>query len=154
LLTEDRFGITNTMVWTEDDRFLTADTMKNEIYSYRWERSRLDDRRLHFGGFARGLPDGSCIDEEGYLWNCRVAGGSSIIRIAPDGRLDRILDLPCSWPTSCAFGGENLDILFVTSARFTMSAAHLEANPHEGGLFAVRPGMRGLRSNRFASHLD
>ena len=151
LLSEDRLGITNTMTWTADGRFITADTMKNQLYSYRLDRaaSHLDDRRLLFGGFARGLPDGSCMDADGYLWNCRVVGGSCVVRIAPGGALDRLVELPCSWPTSCAFGGENLDTLFVTSARFTMGAAHLQANPREGGLFATRPGERGVRTNRF-----
>jgi sugar lactone lactonase YvrE len=151
MLCDDRFGITNTCVWLAGGRFVTADTMRNELYSYRWnaERQRLDDRRIFFAAFPRGYPDGSCIDAEGYVWNCRVAGGSAVIRIAPDGSLDRVVDLPCSWPTSCAFGGEGLDTLFVTSARFTMSAAHVAANPWEGALFAVKPGVRGVEGNRF-----
>ena len=111
LLSDDHFGITNTMAWTADGRFITADTLKNQLYSYRWnsDQERLDDRRPFFGDFARGAPDGSCMDADGYIWNCRVAGGSCVVRIAPDGTLDRIVELPCSWPTSCAFGGENLD---------------------------------------------
>jgi len=150
-LSDDRFGITNTMLWSADGRFITADTLKNELYSYRWDRlrSRLDDRRPFFERFARGLPDGSCMDADGYVWNCRVVGGSCLVRIAPDGSLDRVAELPCSWPTSCAFGGEDLDTLFVTSARFTMSAQHLAAYPVEGGLFALRPGVRGTPANRF-----
>lgn len=150
-LSDDRFGITNTMVWTQDGRFITADTMKNELYSYAWDRaaSRLEHRRRFFGGFERGLPDGSCMDAEGYIWNCRVVGGSCLARIEPGGQLDRTIELPCSWPTSCAFGGADLDTLFVTSARFTMTAEHLDAHPHEGGLFALRPGERGQSSNRF-----
>ncbi|KAA3450799.1 gluconolactonase [Mesorhizobium sp. SARCC-RB16n] len=150
-LSEDRFGITNTMVWATDGRFITADTTKNTLYSYAWDKSapRLGKPRPFFPDFGRGLPDGSCLDAEGYIWNCRVVGGSCLARIAPDGSLDRIAELPCSWPTSCAFGGENLDTLFVTSARFTMSADHLEANPQEGGLFALRPGVQGAPANRF-----
>ncbi|SDA92001.1 SMP-30/gluconolactonase/LRE family protein [Mesorhizobium qingshengii] len=150
-LSTDRFGITNTMVWTADDIFVTADTTKNQIFRYRWDRvqSRITDRRPFFSGFPRGLPDGSCMDAEGYVWNCRVAGGGCLVRISPDGVLDKVVELPCSWPTSCAFGGENLDTLFVTSARFTMTVGHLQANPHEGGLFAVRTGARGTPTNRF-----
>ncbi|MBA1145233.1 SMP-30/gluconolactonase/LRE family protein [Mesorhizobium neociceri] len=149
-LSDDRFGITNTMVWTQGGRFVTADTMKNAIYSYAWDGgSGLADRRLLFGGFERGLPDGSCMDAEGYIWNCRVGGGSCVARIDPGGQLDRIVELPCSWPTSCAFGGADLDTLFVTSARFTMTAEHLDSHPHEGGLFALQPGERGQSSNRF-----
>ncbi|ESX96153.1 MULTISPECIES: SMP-30/gluconolactonase/LRE family protein [unclassified Mesorhizobium] len=150
-LSDDRFGITNTMAWTPDGRFITADTMKNELYSYAWDRTawRLEHRRRFFGAFERGLPDGSCMDAEGYIWNCRVVGGSCLARIAQDGLLDRIVELPCSWPTSCAFGGAKLDTLFVTSARFTMTAEHLDAHPNEGGVFALRPGERGRPSNRF-----
>ncbi len=150
-LSEDRFGITNTMVWLPDGRFITADTTKNALYSYDLDTKagRLGEAHPFFSGFERGLPDGSCLDAEGHVWNCRVVGGSCLARIAPDGRLDRIVELPCSWPTSCAFGGPDLDTLFVTSARFTMSAEHLAANPHEGGLFALRPGVRGVPGNRF-----
>jgi sugar lactone lactonase YvrE len=147
----DRFGITNTFVWLNGDRFVTADTMKNALYLYRWDqaRSRIEGRRDFFPGFERGLPDGSCIDAEGFVWNCRVVGGSCVARIAPDGSLDCVVELPCSWPTSCAFGGDALDTLYVTSARFTMSAGHLAANPQEGGLFAVKPGVQGIPTNRF-----
>ena len=73
-------------------------------------------------------------------------------RTLSDGSFDRVIGLPCSWPTSCAFGGEDFGTLFVTSARFTMSAEHLTANPQEGGLFAVRPGVRGAIEPRFLSH--
>ena len=103
-LSADRFGITNTMVWAADDTFVTADTTKNQIFRYRWDRvrSRITDRRLFFSGFPRGLPDGSCMDAEGYVWNCRVAGGGCLVRISPDGVLDKVVELPCNWPTSCA----------------------------------------------------
>ncbi|MET3590696.1 MULTISPECIES: SMP-30/gluconolactonase/LRE family protein [Mesorhizobium] len=150
-LSEDRFGITNTMAWTADGRFVTADTTKNALYSYSWDKKagRLGEPRPFFTGFERGLPDGSCMDAQGHVWNCRVVGGSCLVRISPDGRLERIVELPCSWPTSCAFGGPGLDTLFVTSARFTMSAEHLAASLFEGGLFALRPGVRGIAGNRF-----
>jgi sugar lactone lactonase YvrE len=139
------------MAWTDDDRFLVADTLANTIYVYDHDRAtcRLTGRRTFAAGFSRGYPDGSCLDAEGYLWNCRVAGGSCIARFAPDGRLDRVIDLPCSWPTSCAFGGEGLATLYVTSARFTMDEAHLAAAPQEGGLFAVDAGVHGRPCNRF-----
>ncbi|MDW4499362.1 SMP-30/gluconolactonase/LRE family protein [Sulfitobacter sp. D35] len=148
---DDRFGITNTMVWTDDGRFITADTLQNTLYSYAIDAKTgmLSDRRTIVSGFERGLPDGSCLDAEGFIWNCRVVGGHCVARFAPDGRLDRIVELPCSWPTSCAFGGAGLSTLYVTSARFTMDADHLAAHPEEGGLFALTPGVRGLPCHRF-----
>jgi sugar lactone lactonase YvrE len=60
-----------------------------------------------------------------------------------------VVDVPCLWPTSCAFGGPDLATLFVTSARFTLSRDHLAAHPHEGGLFALDVGVRGLAPYRF-----
>lgn len=150
-LTEDLYGITNTMAWTNDGRFLTADTTANQIYAYPYDRvTRTLGQRALFGApFERGLPDGSCLDVEGYLWNCRVGGGACLVRYAPDGHLDQVVDLPCSWPTSCTFGGDRLDQLFVTSARFTMTPEHLQHHPQEGNLWAVEVGVAGRPCHRF-----
>ncbi|KSV95082.1 SMP-30/gluconolactonase/LRE family protein [Sinorhizobium sp. GL28] len=151
-VSEDRFGITNTLIWTDNGRLITADTEDNVIYSYALDANSwaLHDRRSILSGFDRGLPDGSCMDAEGFIWNCRVAGGGCVVRFAQDGKIDRVVDLPCSWPTSCAFGGPGFDTLFVTSARFTMSDEHLGLNPQEGAVFAVRTGICGLPANRFS----
>jgi len=151
-LSEDRFGITNTLVFT-GGRLITADTLRNELYSYRIEprSGQLDDKRTILAGFERGAPDGSCLDAEGFVWTCRVAGGACLIRYAPDGTLDRVVEVPCSWPTSCTFGGPGLATLYVTSARFTMSPAQLVAAPHEGGLFALDVGVRGRPAYRFGA---
>lgn len=150
-LTPDQFGITNTFVWTNDSHVITADTLENKVYRYRYDtkNQHLLDRQILLSGFNRGLPDGSTLDSEGFIWNCRVVGGGCVIRFDTDGQIDRILELPCTWPTSCAFGGQNLDTLYVTSARFTMEADYLEAHPHEGGLFAIKPGVTGLLPHRF-----
>ena len=148
---EDVFGITNTLVWTEDGGLITADTLKNTIFKYAIdpETSRLSDRTEFHAEFSRGLPDGSTSDSDGFLWNCRVVGGQCLLRLNREGEIDDVAELPCSWPTSCAFGGQNLDTLFVTSARFTMDRDHLAANPQEGGLFALKPDARGMPSHRF-----
>jgi len=153
-LSDDVFGITNTMVWPAPGLFVTADTIDNTLYRYSVSPDglKLTERGVFSGPFARGLPDGSCIDSEGGIWTCRVVGGQCVTRTLADGSIDRVIELPCSWPTSCAFGGEDFGTLFVTSARFTMSAEHLTANPQEGGLFAVRPGVRGAIEPRFLSH--
>lgn len=150
-LTLDRFSITNTLVWTEAGDLITADTLKNELYRYCYDplTQQLYNKRNILVGFDRGLPDGSTMDAEGYIWNCRVVGGGCVVRFDPEGRVDRVVDLPCSWPTSCTFGGPDLKTLYVTSARFTMTDNHLLAHPFEGGLFAIKPGVVGLRANLF-----
>lgn len=148
---DDKFGITNTFVWTEGGRLIVADTLKNGIYSYHLDSSSncLKDRRTIISGFERGLPDGSTTNSSGNIWNCRVLGGSCLLLFAPDGKILQVHDLPCLWPTSCVFGGQNLDTLYVTSARFTMSHEHLEENPQEGGLFAFKPEVGGQPGYRF-----
>ena len=140
------------MVWLAN-RFVTADTIENVLYEYKYDasKSQLGDRHQLLAGYERGLPDGSCMDAEGFVWNCRVVGGACVVRINPAGEIDRILELPCSWPTSCCFGGPDLDQLFVTSARFTMDEKHFEAAPHEGGLFQASVGVQGLPTNRFGA---
>lgn len=149
-LSDDRFGITNTMVWL-DGRFVTADTTKNALYIYEHDKNdqRLHQRQPLLLDYPRGLPDGSCIDSEGYVWNCRVVGGGCLVRLDLNGLIDRVVDLPCSWPTSCTFGGSDCTDIYVTSARFTMSDEHLAANPQEGGLFVVETDIVGTPSNRF-----
>jgi sugar lactone lactonase YvrE len=150
-LTEDRFGITNTLVWPAPDRLVTADTLANALYEYRiGTDGTLHDRRTVLEGYPRGFPDGSTLDAEGFVWTARVAGGACLVRWSPAAGIDRVVDLPCSWPTSCTFGGPDLSTLYVTSARFSMSPEHLAANPQEGGLFAVDAGVRGRATNRYA----
>ena len=47
------------------------------------------------------------MDSEGFLWNCRYGGGC-VVRLAPDGRIDRVVELPCGNVTTCTFGGAEL----------------------------------------------
>ncbi|MBN9315316.1 MAG: SMP-30/gluconolactonase/LRE family protein [Devosia sp.] len=149
-LCDDRFGITNTMVWTDDRRFITADTIANQLYQYDLvAQTTLSNRRPLLGPIDRGLPDGSTRDADGVVFNARVAGGGAIARIdAASGRID-YLDLPCKSPTSCCFGGRGLDVLYVTSARFGMTANELEDNLTDGALFAVQDVGRGIPPMQF-----
>jgi sugar lactone lactonase YvrE len=98
---------------------------------------------------GEGRPDGAAVDAEGFYWAAHVTGGR-LTRFAPDGRRDRVVPLPVSRPTMCAFGGPDLDILFVTSGTEHLTQAQLAEEPHAGGLFAFRPGVRGLLEPRLA----
>lgn len=99
-----------------------------------------------------GAPDGSAVDAEGYLWNAQW-GAWRVVRYAPDGQIDRIIPMPVGQPSSCAFGGPNLETLYVTSARENLSMADLEAQPLAGSLFAFEPGVRGLALPAFSGKL-
>jgi sugar lactone lactonase YvrE len=140
-LTACDYGICNTMAWRDDGQFVCADTSSNSLYAFDYAHSGISSRRHFAPPFARGLPDGSALDAEGYLWNCRVGGGC-IVRFAPDGAVDRVIELPCSAPTSCAFGGPDLRTLYITSARFGLPEER-RVHPDEGAVFAFDAGVPG-----------
>jgi sugar lactone lactonase YvrE len=97
------------------------------------------------------VPDGLVVDAEGCIW-LAVWDGWCVRRYADDGRLLAELPLPVARPTSCAFGGEGLGELFVTSARTGLSSGKLAGQPGAGGVFATRPGVAGRPANRFRYH--
>ena len=100
-------------------------------------------------GDGQGRPDGAAVDAEGGYWIAHVTGGR-VSRFAPDGRLDLTIALPVSRPTMCAFGGPDLDVLFITSGTEHLDATQRAAEPLAGGIFACRPGPRGLLEPRLA----
>jgi sugar lactone lactonase YvrE len=93
-----------------------------------------------------GRPDGAAVDEEGCYWICANDAGL-VHRFTPQGRLDRSLPVPAMKPAMCAFGGSGLDTLFVTSIR--PAGIDLSDQPLAGGVFALRPGVRGLQEPSF-----
>lgn len=92
-----------------------------------------------------GRPDGAAIDEDGCYWICGNDAGL-VHRFTPEGRLDRSLEVPVKKPAMCAFGGAGLDTLFVTSIR---PGGDLSDQPLAGGVFALKPGVRGLEEPSF-----
>ena len=139
-------GIVNTLLWAEGDRaLLSADSLDGVIYRYPIQADgALGDRTLWAPQHERGVPDGSAMDAQGYVWNARW-GGHCLIRFAPDGRVDRIIEVPLSHPTSCVFGGPDMTTLFVTSARPAIAALELD-----GCVISVETGIEGQVSHRFA----
>jgi sugar lactone lactonase YvrE len=92
-----------------------------------------------------GRPDGAAVDADGCYWICGNDNGL-IHRFTPAGKLDRSLNVPVKKPTMCAFGGPNLDTLFVTSIR---PGGDISDQPLAGGVFALRPGIKGLEEPAF-----
>jgi sugar lactone lactonase YvrE len=140
-------GIPNTLCWSPDVRlFYFADTLENEIRVYDYDKTsgKISNERLFLSGFDRGFPDGSAIDSAGYLWNCRFYGGC-IVRLAPDGLVDRIVEMPVQNITTCAFGGPDLKTLFVTTA----SIVSPPGNRLAGSLFALDVEVSGMAENKF-----
>ena len=90
-----------------------------------------------------GYPDGAVVDSQGYVWNARW-GGSCVIRYAPDGSIDRVVDVPVSQVTCPAFGGKDLKRLYLTTANKNMSAEQLAAEKIAGGVFYIDLDVAGL----------
>jgi L-arabinonolactonase len=146
-------GCANGICFSPDGATLYfADTNAATMWSYEYDvASGSVGKRALVAGFQDqpGLPDGSCVDAEGFVWNAQW-NGRRVVRYAPDGRIDRIIDMPVLNPTCVAFGGANLDTLYITTARYRMTADQLAAEPASGALFATRPGVRGLPDAKFA----
>ena len=140
-------GISNTIAWSPtDDLMYFGDTLRNEISVYDYDKSaqQISRRRVFSEGFDRGLPDGSAMDVEGFLWNCRYGGGC-IVRLAPDGTVDLIIDTTVPNPTTCAFGGPDWKTLYFSSAGEGTQRGGVE----DGGLFSMRTHVAGLPATSF-----
>lgn len=143
----DGLGIPNTVQVSPDGRTLyLADSREKVIWGYDLNPSTGALGYRHLFADTKGqdaTPDGSAVDVEGCLWNAQW-GGSRVVRYTPEGLIDLVIELPVSQPTRCAFGGSELDVLYITSARDGLSDEQLAAEPLAGSLFRVDPGVRGL----------
>lgn len=145
--------ISNGMAWTEDNQtFYFIDTPTRQIKAYHFD---LESGKIEFERIAieipeqLGFPDGMCIDREGMLWIAHY-GGSGVYRWNPiTGELIKKIELPAPHITSCAFGGENLDMLLITTAQENLSLEQLKEYPLSGDVFLVKTGTRGFEGNRF-----
>lgn len=127
-----------------------ADTPTSQIRSYRYdiETGVPAEPRL-FADCYPGLPDGSAVDQQGFVWNAQFGDGR-VVRYDTDGHVDRVVELPVSHPTCVCLGGPALQTLIITSARIELGESHLQTQPHAGGVFALDVDVPGLPESRFA----
>ena len=144
-------SISNSLCWSPDAKIMYhTDTPSRRIFRY--------DFDSHSGALSnpvvllrteRGcFPDGSTVDAEGYIWNAQW-GASRIVRYSPKGEEDFILPLSVSQPTCVAFGGPQMDRLFVTSAHQGLSAVALAAQPEAGNLLVFQTDVQGIQDPVF-----
>ena len=107
-------------------------------------------RRRVFASLAEedGMPDGLIVDAEGFIWNGHWAGWK-LTRYDPDGKIERQVRFPVQHVISCAFGGADLDELFVTTSCWDFQEVDFQRQPLAGNLFRVRPGVCGLVEPEF-----
>ena len=130
----------------DQEQIFWADSAANCLMTGRVDRlSTAVTNAKEFGDRCdRGIPDGSAVDAQGYLWNARFGGGC-IVRFAPDGSIDRVLKLPVTNPTCCCFGDAQSTTLYVTSARLLAPEDEVCA----GFVLALDVGITGAPLNVF-----
>lgn len=146
-------SISNGLAWSADGKtmyYIDSLTLQVVAFDYDLAAGTLSNRRVVVEiPKEQGLPDGMTIDAEGMIW-VAVWGGWGVSRWNPaTGELLRTIRVPASQVTSCAFGGPNLDELYITTARTGLTDEELEQQPHAGGLFRVKPGVRGTPTDAY-----
>ena len=143
--------IANSICWSPDGSlmyFADSPTQRIRCFDFDLENGSLSS--VHTFATTQGniYPDGSITDKDGYVWNAQWGGGQ-VVRYTPGGDVDFTLKVPASQPTCAAFGGENLDLLAVTSATQGLSDARLKDDPEAGHLFIYKVDAQGLPSTHF-----
>jgi L-arabinonolactonase len=144
-------AISNSLCFSPDGQHMYfADSPRREILKFDLDADTgaLSNRQI-FARTARGAyPDGSAMDSEGHLWNAQWGAGC-VVRYAPDGTISGRVELPVTQPTCVAFGGDAFDLLMVTSARETLDASTLEAEPQAGNLFILKTDVAGCEESHY-----
>ena len=146
-------SISNGIVWTADHKTMYyVDSPVLTVYAYDYDNDTGDInncRSIIKVPEGMGVPDGMAIDNEGMLWIAHF-GGSAVHRWDPaSGEIVETIDVPASQVTACAFVGDNLDTLYITTARTGLSDEQLAGEPHAGSLFVAQPGVTGTLTYRF-----
>ena len=148
----DDVMVANGLAFSPDDRLMywsCSRALTVWVFDFDAASGEIANRRV----FARlephqGGPDGAAVDTEGFYW-IACYRGSRVMRLDPDGRIERKIRLPVSRVTMCAFGGPDLKTLYITTASGGMSEAEQKREPLAGGIFALEVDVKGLPEPRF-----
>lgn len=147
--------VPNTLAFSPDCRTAYfADSPSRLIWQYDYDpdAGEMTGERIFcaFGDDEKGMPDGAAMDTDGCLWFA-VPQGGRIERRRPDGTLDTLIEMPVERPTMCAFGGPELDMMFITTLSRHLTPEERENDLLNGALFAVRTGHKGIPETPFAA---
>lgn len=139
--------------WSPDNGTLyLSDSYGDAIFAYDYDitSGNASNRRIFLStADSGGYPDGATVDVEGFIWSAHFDSGT-IRRINPDGAIDRVIELPVQWVASLTFGGDNHDILYVTTIGGEYDGER-DQSPLAGSLFAIHDlGVQGMAETRFA----
>jgi sugar lactone lactonase YvrE len=142
--------ISNGVAWSADGEqmfYIDSPTHRVDVFDYDAAAGIPSARRpVVYVDPDQGVPDGMALDTEGGMW-VAVHGGHAVHRYTPEGKLDAVIELPPGQVTACAFGGDDLDELYITTSGENLPPG---ADPQAGAVFHVTPGVRGLPLGTFA----
>lgn len=143
--------ISNGIVWTSDKKnmyFTDTPTQKIKAFDYDNASGEISRERTVVDiPKEDGSPDGMTIDADGNIWVALHGGGAIVCYNPATGKQLHKIKVPCPQTTSCAFGGRELDTLYITTGREGLDEDQLKEYPQSGGLFAVKPGVKGVVAN-------
>ena len=146
-------SISNGLCWSPDSTVMYhTDTPLRRINAYDFDASTgaIANQRCLVRTEKGCFPDGSTVDAQGYIWNAQW-GASQVVRYSPEGEIDFVLPLPVSQPTCVAFGGPQLDKLFITSATQGFDEQALLAEPEAGNVLVFQTNITGTPDSRYVA---
>jgi D-xylonolactonase len=149
---DEGYKVTNGPAFSPSgDRMYHNDSARQITYVFDLDDHGNATNRRVFATYGEdeGYPDGMTVDAEACLW-IAFWDGWCVRRYSPAGECLRKIQVPVARPTSCAFGGRDLDRLYITSASIGLDEAALAVQPQAGGLFMTTPGVRGVPEIPFA----
>ncbi|OGT48401.1 MAG: hypothetical protein A3F17_04835 [Gammaproteobacteria bacterium RIFCSPHIGHO2_12_FULL_41_15] len=151
---QSHLSVSNGLGWSPDNKtFYHTDSTQRTIYSYDFDQASGDisHQREFFSTAhidAKAQPDGLTIDSEGNLW-IAMWDGWSLLQVSPEGSLIKKIDMPVQRPTCVTFGGEDLSILYVTSASKDFGEAQRLSGAMAGAVFAIETNVKGMKAYCF-----
>ena len=149
---DSRYKVTNGPAFSPSGATMYHnDSARQVTYAFDMDGQGSPSNKRAFLQFGErdGFPDGMTVDSEGCLW-IAFWDGWCLRRYSPEGEWVETIKVPVQRPTSCAFGGPDLDRLYITSASIGLDERALAMQPNAGGLFMITPGVRGIEEVPFA----
>ena len=151
---QDAVVCANGLGWSPDERtFYFGESFRYAIFAYDFDvdAGAISAQRVFatVDQSTGAFPDGLTVDAEGGIWSVHNGAGR-VVRYAPDGTVTHEVEVPLPQPTSCIFGGRDLDVLYITTSRQNMTPEQLARYPLSGSVVAVRPGVSGVPEPLFA----
>ena len=150
----NKITVSNGIVWTRDAKtmfYIDTPTWEIAAFDYDNETGEISNRRVAVSIPKEvGYPDGMAIDAEDKLWVGHWGGWHAVRWDPLTGKMIQTVKMPTYAVTACAFGGPDLEDLYITTATAGLNEVDLARQPHAGGLFRARPGVKGVKSPAFA----